>query len=81
MCVSIFKHLLSGSLYMAYLIKRYDLDQKTKEYDEAIVGVVIGDESKAIEWICKHDPENIRLDPESKKMFLYYKASYIGDLI
>lgn len=66
---------------MPYLIKRYDLDQKTKEYDEAIVGVVVGDESKAIEWIHKHDPENIRLDPESKKLLLYYKASYIRELM
>lgn len=64
---------------MAYLIKRYDLDQKTKEYDEAIVGVVIGDENKAIEWISNHG--EFCLDPESKKLLLYYKASYIRELM
>ena len=66
---------------MAYLIKRYDLDPKTQEYDEAIVGVVIGDESKAIEWISNHDPGEFCLDVESKKVLLYYKSHYIRELM
>ena len=66
---------------MPYLIKRYDLDQKTKEYDEAIVGVVIGDENKAIEWISNHDPGEFCLDVESKKVLLYYKSHYIRELM
>ena len=61
-----------------YIIKKIDFDEETKEV-EVIVGVVNGDESKAIEWIGKHK-NDFKIRYGLNNMYPYYKPVFVKEL-